>query len=1257
MKILIDLQGCQTESRHRGIGRYSLSLAKAIVMNKGSHQIVLLANGAFNSELEQLKYEFLDFVDDRDFIVFPVPFSVAEHNSAHYLNCRHAELIRERIIAEIAPDVVLLTSLFEGFLDDAVTSIGTIGKKPLTGAVLYDLIPFLRKDPAWPEEYIKHYAEKIESLKRSDFLLSISNYARQEASEAIPELTDRIFNISSACNDIFCPGEVSTSRREELFDRYGIKGKFLMSAGNLEPRKNFETILQAFSTLPAELRKQRQVVIVGSANDERVVKNLHQILVKSGMSRDDLIITGHVPDRDLLDLYRLSEIFIFASLHEGFGLPPLEAMTCGTATLGSCATSIPEVIGDIEAMFTPDSIDELRDKLQRALTDSTFYQKLKSNAAIQSTQFSWEKTAIAAITEMERCHLSIKNTPSKKSFQIKKPALAMVSPLPPEQTGIADYLADLLPEFIKYYNVTIISDQKEVAPGPSGEIFDVRTIEWFETHADAFDRIVYQMGNSPFHAHMPDLIHRHPGVVVLHDFYLSALAAWLDVAGYEKNGFHRNLQNSHGYLALSHLDTKGAEAAKLKWPCSFEVVNAALGLIIHSIHASDLICQYYGNQFIRKSTIVKQHRLIPCKQNSRSLARNRLNIDEDCFLVCAFGFMDKTKLNHQLLDAWATSALSQNKQCRLVFVGGQAPGEYGDLLDSRIAGINNGKHISITGFAPKKMFEDYLVAADVAVQLRTLSRGETSRTVLDCLAYGLPVIVNSHGSMAEYPDDIIFKLDDKFKNSDLTTLLEYLHSNPDKLKDRAKKGIEYIRTMHSPEQTVNAYIEAIEQVSKRKEKQLIKAASHNLWSSCSIIDRHDRALFEQNTTTLLHDEHRPILYIDISATARNDLRTGIERVARALLQELLISPPNGYLVKPVYLDEIKGQWIYKLANKFLSHQPGYTFIEEEDLPVTPRSGDILMALDLFSEGVIPAETQGLYKLWQSVGAEIGFMIYDILPITHPHCFPSWSKEMHSEWLKSVINASDFLISISKHVRSEVKKWIDLQMPWLTHQPRLEYSYLGADVEASFPTVGFPENANAVLTMMDNTSNFLMVGTIEPRKCHLEVISTFEKLWAQGIKANLIIIGHEGWKSLPDEERRTIPQTISAIKNSQYFGNQLIWLEGISDEYLREIYKRSSTLIAASEDEGFGLPLIEAFREGLFVLARDIPVFREIGGDIVEYFSSKTGDLLEDHIKKIIKDRVIVKNFNTQNWLSWAESAQTLKKSIFKNLSNTISVSS
>ncbi len=162
----------------------------------------------------------------------------------------------------------------------------------------------------------------------------------------------------------------------------------------------------------------------------------------------------------------------------------------------------------------------------------------------------------------------------------------------------------------------------------------------------------------------------------------------------------------------------------------------------------------------------------------------------------------------------------------------------------------------------------------------------------------------------------------------------------------------------------------------------------------------------------------------------------------------------------------------------------------------------------------------------------------------------------------------------------------------------------------------------------------MVGTVEPRKGHVQAFAAFEQLWAKNVDVNLVIVGKAGWGV--EGLAEVLGQ--QAEQNDRFF-----WLQGISDEYLERVYGASSCLLAASLGEGFGLPLIEAAQKGLPILARELPVFREVAGDHAFYFK---GDAAEDLAAAVeawllLEQEGKAPPSTGMEWLTWKQSAEQI----------------
>lgn len=1245
MRIVIDMQGAQTESRFRGIGRYSLSLAQAVVRNRGEHEIILALNGLFPDTIEPIRAAFNGLLPQENIRVWHAPGPVKECEPGNEWRHKVAERIRAAFLADLRPDVVHVSSLFEGYVDDAVTSICIFASQIPTAVTLYDLIPLLN-----PEQYLhpdpryaRYYQRKIEHLKRANQCLAISESAAGEGLNELALPANAVVNISAACDAIFHRLEMQETDKQDYLRQFNIARPFILYSGSSDAHKNLHRLIRAYARLSKTLRDTYQLVLVGRMT-ESDVSGLWQIAKSAGISQDQLLFTGYITDEELTRLYNLCAVFVLPSLHEGFGLPALEAMSCGAAVIGSNTTSVPEVIGRPDALFDPCDEGAISRKLSQVLDDKDFRNELIAHGLKQAKKFSWDESARRALSVFEKLHA---NSSEKKSFSYaaaQRPKLAFVSPLPPEQTGIADYSAELLPELAKHYDIEVVVAQEQVSDAWVQSNCRVRDPQWLRANSHLMDRVIYQMGNSPFHQHMLTLMEEIPGTVVLHDFFLSGLISYLEQHNIAENVWAQALHHSHGYAAVRERYHRGNTTdVRMKYPVNLQVLQHAQGVIVHSEYSRKLAADWFGNDFTADWMIIP-HLRIPNTGLDHIQSRAVVGLKENDFVVCSFGSLNPTKLNHRLLDAWLSSRLAEDNNCMLVFVGENHGGEYGNQLLETIRASGLQKRILITGWVDMHTFQSYLAATNIAVQLRTRSRGETSGAVLHCMNYGLPTIVNANGSMAELASDAVWKLTDEFEDKQLIQALETLGQDKEKRDTMGMRAQEAIRTHHAPRVCAEKYTEAIERFYARS-----RTSGHALTMAIAAIDGYQPTDAEYLTLAkniaLSLPLRRPAwqLLLDVSATSRNDLKTGIERVARALAVALLDAPPEGYRVEPVYLTNKGGSWHYRYASRYTLGLLGCPPDVLVDEVVEPHNGDVLLGLDLSGQMLVEAEAAGLFKSYRNAGVAVFFMVHDLLSVQMPQYFPPGAEADHAKRLKSIAKL-DGVVCISHTVANELSAWLKTNSQYGERTFNIDWFNLGADVDKSVPTCGLPDDAEQVLTKLSACPSFLMVGTIEPRKGYLQTLEAFTKLWREDLAINLVVVGHEGWKNLPYEKRRTIPEIVSRMRNHDELNKRLFWLEGISDEYLEKIYAASTCLIAASEGEGFGLPLIEAARHKLPIIARDIPVFREVAGEHAYYFkNSNDPQILADAI--IEWTRLFEKGEHPKSdampWLTWKQSAEKL----------------
>jgi len=843
MRILLDLQGCQSVSRLRGIGRYSMALARAILAQAGAHEVWVALNDRMPETVEPIRAALSDLLPRQRVCCFAVP-SVPENAATPGWRLRAAELVREHAIQQLNPDLVHISSLFEGYSDQAVTSIHALDTQIPVAVTLYDLIPY--EDPAThlsDPGRRAYYYRRIEDLKRADVMLSISGFCATHAASLLSIPGERIVNISAAADPAFCvetpnplesAGVATPPAISAKLAQAGITRAYVLCTGIVEPRKNLERLIQAYGAMPETLRGAYQLVIVCQPTQADRAR-LGELALASGLNPNDLVLLDYVSDSELIALYRGCALFVFPSLYEGFGLPALEAMACGAVVIGADATSVPEVIGDTQALFDPRDVPAMSQRMVRALTDPAYRQARVQHGLRQAQAFSWAQTGRRAIEAFEQC--------------LAKRAAA----------------------------------------------------------ADA--------------ASPPSAAQRYQALV------------------------------------------------------------SALGAIDAPLTEADLV---------------------------------------------------------------ATAAA---------------------------------------------------IAAN-----RPLQRA-------------------------------------------------------------------------------------------------------------------------------------PELLVDVSELAVFDAKSGIQRVTRAIVRQWLDAPPPDRRIRLVRVDHsLRG---YRYADTFAaSLGVALPATAVADDWVETQAGDVFLGLDLVADRV-PALAHW-YRRQRLRQVEIYFLVYDILPIRHPHWFDSGTARCFPMWVRTIVQEADGLVCISRAVKDDLSAWIREREPDHWGRIKLDAFHLGADLRATLPTDGVDDAALNALTQMKSVPSALMVGTIEPRKGYRQALAAFEQLWRDGAEVNLVIVGKCGWGMAELEQ---------TLLSHPQAGRRLFWLNKVSDEALERIYRAAAFLLAASEGEGFGLPLIEAAQFELPILARNLPVFREVAGEHAYYFDGADPAALSLAVRAWLELHAGARTPSSAGlpWLTWAQSAAQLKR--------------
>jgi len=244
-------------------------------------------------------------------------------------------------------------------------------------------------------------------LRKAARIIAVSQFTKSEIEKLLAIPDNRIEVVYNAIDERFLHGHASAADRELIAQRYLVNYPFILYAGAIRPHKNVVRIIEAFSALKSELLKETQkeqqfldlkLIIIG--DDLSSHPRVRRTVVRSGV-QNDVRFLGFVPIDVLRIFYDVAKVFVFPSLYEGFGLPPLEAMAHGTPVVTSNTSSLPEVAGNAALLVNPENVFEIRRGLQRVLLDATLRERMKKLGYEQAQRFSWT-TSVSRILEIYR---------------------------------------------------------------------------------------------------------------------------------------------------------------------------------------------------------------------------------------------------------------------------------------------------------------------------------------------------------------------------------------------------------------------------------------------------------------------------------------------------------------------------------------------------------------------------------------------------------------------------------------------------------------------------------------------------------------------------------------------------------------------------------------------------------------------------------------------------------------------------------------
>ncbi|MGH9123019.1 MAG: glycosyltransferase, partial [Acidimicrobiales bacterium] len=520
---------------------------------------------------------------------------------------------------------------------------------------VYDLIPEVMPDVYLADPGLRaRYRARHDLVRSADALVTLSQSSAADVVEMLGIPEHKVHVVGAGCDSAFHP---PASRSDAAVAASGLVPalgtRYVAYNGAVEPRKNMERLVEAYAALPAHLRAEWQLLLV--CRMAPLERNHYEVLARRLGIEGRLVLGGYLADEALVIVYQGAGLVVFPSLYEGYGLPVVEARSCGAPVMASDTSALRELV-PAEARFDPTSTSSIAAALQRGLSDP----EMRARLAPQPGEVppTWGEVA-------DRTAAAYRGLLGKPGPRRRRPKLAVITPWPPAATGVAIYSARLFEHLVPYADVEVYGD----GPTP-GELSAVGFPRASAVHA-GYDAVVACVGNSEHHTSALRLL-RHGDlgrpIVFAHDVRLTGLYHHAAGSGYLD--FAQTAAAMYPELATSL--SPGPRTVAPQEALSREVMDRR-GLLmareVVGLSGTFLVTSDTAADLARTDAVAQDAERIatlPYAYPDRGPARDRRR--EEPGLIVSFGLLNRAKCPDLLVDALAIVAV-ERPDVRLVMVG------------------------------------------------------------------------------------------------------------------------------------------------------------------------------------------------------------------------------------------------------------------------------------------------------------------------------------------------------------------------------------------------------------------------------------------------------------------------------------------------------------------------------------------------------------------------------------------------------------